>query len=386
MFQLNASSLYAAFDIFPSSKGAATHIHHFLTAHQEFFAEKGVWLHCLADEKHPLWQQENQVSITRFAPTTTNFLSRTGEYAQYFSQLLQKSTKLELCHFRDIWSGLPILQTRPTTPKIFEVNALSSVELPFRYPLNSSTISKLQELEKICLTESQNIVVPSLVLQQYLIKNGVPQSKIFVIPNGADIPPILPKPTESPDTYIMYFGALQSWQGVDVLLKAFAQLKDKENLYLVIASAVKEKFTKNFHKLAEKLQIQDKICWLYQLDKKNLAAWLQHALLTVAPLTECSRNLQQGCCPLKILESMACGVPVVASDMPVTRELIRHGEDGYLVRADRPFELGRSLRILLEEKNWRENLGAAAQQKIVQNFTWELQNKKLKEVFALATQ
>jgi glycosyltransferase involved in cell wall biosynthesis len=382
MFSNQATSLYAAFDIFPSAKGAATHINHFLMAHQDFFGEKGTWLHCLADEGYPLWQQENHLTITRFVPSQSNFLSRTGEYSQYLAYLLSKNTNLKLAHFRDIWSGLPLLSSSVNAYKLFEVNSLPSIELPFRYALPKQTIAKLQGLEKMCLTESQHIVVPSWVLQNFLVANGVNQSKITVIPNGADIPPIFPRPVASPTNYIMYFGALQTWQGIGVLLKAFSQLADIADLQLVIASSVKEKFTKNLQKLAEKLQLKDKIIWLYQLDKANLAAWLQSALLTIAPLTECSRNLQQGCCPLKIIESMACGVPVVASDMPVTRELIEHRQDGYLVRADRPMELARAIRILVEEPAWRVALGKAAKAKIAGNFTWDLQQKRLQELFA----
>jgi glycosyltransferase involved in cell wall biosynthesis len=54
---------------------------------------------------------------------------------------------------------------------------------------------------------------------------------------------------------------------------------------------------------------------------------------TVAPLAETARNTWQGCCPVKMVESMASGTPVIASDLAVSRELVRHGEDGWLVPA-----------------------------------------------------
>ncbi|MGX2953608.1 glycosyltransferase [Shewanella sp. JL219SE-S6] len=51
----------------------------------------------------------------------------------------------------------------------------------------------------------------------------------------------------------------------------------------------------------------------------------------MAPLTPCRRNMLQGCCPLKVLESMACGTAVIASDLPVIRELVTHEKHGLLV-------------------------------------------------------
>jgi glycosyltransferase involved in cell wall biosynthesis len=78
---------------------------------------------------------------------------------------------------------------------------------------------------------------------------------------------------------------------------------------------------------------------------------------------------------------MACGVPVIASDLPVTRELISQNQNGKLVRADRPSDLARTIRILLEEDDFRKKLGKEAQKTISDKFTWETQQKMLVEMY-----
>jgi len=67
---------------------------------------------------------------------------------------------------------------------------------------------------------------------------------------------------------------------------------------------------------------------------------------------------------------MACGVAVVASDLPPVRELVRHGENGWLVHPDRPAELARALRILIEHPALARELGAAARRTVEERFTW----------------
>lgn len=51
----------------------------------------------------------------------------------------------------------------------------------------------------------------------------------------------------------------------------------------------------------------------------------------MAPLRETARNTVQGCCPVKMIESMAAGVPVAASNLEAVRQWMTHGREGVLV-------------------------------------------------------
>jgi glycosyltransferase involved in cell wall biosynthesis len=104
--------------------------------------------------------------------------------------------------------------------------------------------------------------------------------------------------------------------------------------------------------------------------------------MTVAPLTECSRNVEQGCCPLKILESMMAGTPVVASDLPAVRELVEDRRHGVLVPPDRPAELARAIRVLAGDPERRTELGRAARERALERFTWDASNRALAALYA----
>lgn len=169
---------------------------------------------------------------------------------------------------------------------------------------------------------------------------------------------------------------MQPWQGIDVALEAFTLLADHRDLALVVCASTRPGSTKVHRRRASRLGIAERVHWVHRLDKTTLASWIAHAEISLAPLTECARNLDQGCCPLKILESMAAGIPVIASDLPAVREIVSHGDDGWLVRANRPAHLARAIRVLLEHPEQARAIGAAGRRTVAARFSWRLARER----------
>jgi glycosyltransferase involved in cell wall biosynthesis len=138
---------------------------------------------------------------------------------------------------------------------------------------------------------------------------------------------------------------------------------------------------KYLQKLAIRLNIDAQVIWHLKVPQTTVIQWLAGAAISLAPLVECSRNLVQGCCPLKIVESMATGTPVIASDLPVVRELLEHGNTGWLVRPDRPSELARAIRILLAHPEQRASIGANARDKFSAELTWQISAQALTAIY-----
>ncbi len=148
-----------------------------------------------------------------------------------------------------------------------------------------------------------------------------------------------------------------------MLLRAFARLADLPDLHLVVCSSVSPNRARPLLRLAERLGLGDRVRWQYTLPHEQVAAWLANAEVSVAPLTASPRNLDQGCSPIKVWESMAAGTPVVASDLPVIREVL--GDDGRFVPPDRPAELARAIRVMLEYPDAARDLAARARQRVI---------------------
>ena len=380
MLERQQRALYAAFDRFPSRKGAAIHIDRFArTLFDEF--DGGV-LAVLGGPDLPRYQREGSVEIVRFAEDIPNFLERALAFGVWLSRTVARQQALEIAHFRDPWSGVAIALRPRNYPVVYEVNALPSIELPSLFPsLGPATLDKIRAMELDCCHAAERIVTPSRTTAALLTRLGIAASKITVIPNGADLDEPAPRPDGAPETYILYFGAAQSWQGVDTLLRAFARLSDFAALRLVLCASRESRAWRMYERLAVKLGVAERIVWQYSLDEPELARWRQHAAISVAPLTDSPRNVVQGCAPLKILESMASGAAVVASDVPPVRELIRDRENGWLVHPDRPAELARALRILLEHPPLAHQLGATARRTIEEHYTWQRSTDALRAVY-----
>jgi glycosyltransferase involved in cell wall biosynthesis len=297
----------------------------------------------------------------------------------------ERADALSVAHVRDPWSAVGVLATSDRRfPVVYEANSLPSIELLSSYPnLRPSTVDKVERLETRCLREADAVVAVSEVLRARLVERGVAAERITVIPNGAD--PVAdddvpPRPLAAPERYVVYVGALQPWQGVDQLLRAMARLADLD-VDLVICSATRAKRARPLARFAEHLGVADRVHWRYGLRHAEIAAWLAHAECSVAPLTDCPRNVRQGCCPLKVLESMAVATPVVASDLPVVRELVTDGEHGRLVRPDRPAELARALRVGLEYPDRARRMGEAGRRHVAEHLTWAHNRRALDEVY-----
>src|SRR5688500_15502336 len=81
-------ALYAAFDRFPSRKGAGVHIGHFARALFDWAG--GGMLYALGGDDLPGWQVEGDVEIVRFSAKIDNFLERTIAFGERLAALLDE--------------------------------------------------------------------------------------------------------------------------------------------------------------------------------------------------------------------------------------------------------------------------------------------------------
>jgi glycosyltransferase involved in cell wall biosynthesis len=379
MFMNQQNLAYISFDTVPAPKGAAVHITAFSKALAAAFG--GINLVTVSPTANCLNGEEiyPQVIQTTLPALGDNLIKRILYFRHCLRQWLQDK-QFEAVHIRSIYEGFVIALNKQQYCKklIFEVNGLPSIELKYRYPDvadDRELLHKLRSQEQICLAAADLIVTPSDVTSQYLQSRGVPANKIKIIPNGVDLdvftycPKIVNYNSEA-DIQMLYFGTLSPWQGVNLAIEALGLLNRDIPGYLTVIGQARNDQTKILKQLAVKLGVSDKIKILEPISQQKLVQYIHAADMILAPLTPSDRNLIQGCCPLKILEGMATGTPVIASDLPVIRELGETGVHFLLVKPGSAKAIKDAALQLNNEKELANQIAANARKRIEKYYTW----------------
>ena len=105
---------------------------------------------------------------------------------------------------------------------------------------------------------------------------------------------------------------------------------------------------------------------------------LQRLDIGIMPLQ--NRPFERGKCGYKLIQYMACGLPVIASPVGVNRELVEHGVNGFLAESTEEWE--QALRTLLDDAELRSSMGRNGRLKVEQAFCKQITGPKLIELLA----
>jgi len=376
MTQAESRIAYISFDAVPAPKGAATHIEAFARLLGQAFSGLELVTVAPGREAIPPLERWPGVFHTALPAVGSSLIDRVLRFRRAL-QLWLRSRRFQAIQFRSIFEGLPLLRLAPAPRLVFEVNGLPSIELKYHYPRAADDRElnlKLLSQEQACLNAASLVVTPSGVTAHYLAsRRAVGPEKIAVIPNGVDLSVFRfqPPPPMNDCLRLLYFGTLAPWQGVDLTVRALAQVCQQAPAVLTIIGAGSRRRIGALLDLAAKLGVGSRLQVLPPMSQAGLLDHLHQSDAVLAPLGLNDRNLVQGCCPLKILESMAAGTPVIASDLPVVRELGRDGDHFLLVKPGSVDQLAQALLRLRSDPELSLRLALQARAHIEAAHTWE---------------
>ena len=377
--------LYTAFDIVPSPKGASTHILHNIRG----LVNSQLDVH-LMTPNHGLLPTEDMLdgaSVTRISQDLTqNFLARAVHFGKMVNAHLA-TAQYDIVHYRNIWDGIHIAQNKKRFgyKTLFEVNGLPSIELKYHYPgLDQELLTKIKEQEIATLHLSDAIICPSNVTRDYIASLGLSRKLITVIPNGVSPSDFSPSPLLSREGRIptlLYIGTLADWQGLEVVIKALPKILEQQAVQLRIVGRGRSRQRKVLSKHIRKLGVEGSVFVQPAVPHHEVPALIAESDICVAPLGLNDRNVTQGACPIKVLEYMASSRPLIASNMPIVRELVREDVDGLLFSPNDPEDLARKVLMLLSDAGLSKRLAESATERALTKFTWHESQKKLVKVY-----
>lgn len=378
--------LYTAFDIVPSPKGASTHIVHNLRGLVN--SQFDVHLITPNDGLLPPEDSIEGARVTRIAQDLTqNFLARATHFGRSVFAHVMLNPNYDVIHYRNVWDGLAIAQNRKRFgyKTLFEVNGLPSVELKYHYPgIDPALLSKIKEQEIATLHLSDAIICPSNVTRDYIASLGLSRKTVTVIPNGVSPSDFSASPLpdrEGRVPVLLYIGTLADWQGLDVVIRSLPRILERQAVQLHIVGRGRSRQRKLLLKQIRKLGVEGCVTVQPAVPHHAVPALIAEADICIAPLGLNDRNVTQGACPIKVLEYMASSRPLIASNMPIVRELVREDVDALLFSPNDPDDLARQVLRLLNDYDLSKRLADSATKRALTKFTWHEAQKKLVKVY-----
>ena len=221
----------------------------------------------------------------------------------------------------------------------------------------------LAPIRRLVLRRSIAVVANSASLKR--LSEATDPIPVDVIPNGVDTDFYVParRPPDSPFTFL-FVGRFQNQKNLPFLLDGIAALRKRSSVPFRLVMVGDGPLHGPMHSRCVSLGLDDVVTWHGWCAKSELVEHYGNADCFLNP------SLFEGM-PNTVLEAMACGLPVIASDVVGNDATVLDGGTGYLINLARPDEFVAAMRALLENPSRAKALGAAGRQRTVGDFSWE---------------
>ena len=209
---------------------------------------------------------------------------------------------------------------------------------------------------------------------------GVDQRSVTSLPDGVDLETFCPEPADRllverlglvGKRIVIFLGVLTDYQGVDLLLDVAAiMVRTNPDVHVLVLGYPNEE---RYRAEAKARGLDEVMTFPGRVPYADAAQWLSVGEIAVSPkrsVTEANG---------KLLNYMACGLPVVASDSPVNRELL--GESGVYAPIDDAEAFAARLSELLADPERGRTIGAGLRARAETEFAWPSLAKQLEGVY-----
>jgi glycosyltransferase involved in cell wall biosynthesis len=320
---------------------------------------------------------EPDVPVTGYRTFTGRLLRPLSAYVMMIVAPFRtlRSLRPDVVYARTNRSILPGLFARLIRARfLFEVNGDAYAEQRGRREWLRCVTILLAEWMNCRLAHAVIAITPGLkqmVEQRY----GIDPEKVALIPSGTDPVHFTPRETAesrhrlglSEEGFLIAFvGVLYEHQGVATAIRALPEVRTHcpSTRLLVIGDGPDRA---RLEVLAESLGVRPAIEFVGAVPYERVPDYVNASDCCVAPFVA-SRGETS---PLKLFDYLACGRPVVASDIPSIRELIKESGAIVPVPPDAPSLLAEALVSLLKDQTRRRQMGDAGRRFIESGYGWK---------------
>ncbi|MFI5183377.1 MAG: glycosyltransferase family 4 protein [Vicinamibacteria bacterium] len=207
---------------------------------------------------------------------------------------------------------------------------------------------------------------------------------LTVVPQWLDAEAMAAEPTgmpalDAPRPWILFVGQLTPRKGYDLALAALPHIvKRHPRASLLVVSGINTAGRERMDRLSGELGVSGHLRFLGRLEDNALVNLYRSCDVYVSP----TRYEGFG---LTLLEAMACGAPVVCTDVPAANEIVRDGENGLLSPPEDAEALAAAVNRVLDDTDLRELLRAGGHRTCTEDFAPEVLVARLENAYAQVT-
>jgi glycosyltransferase involved in cell wall biosynthesis len=252
-------------------------------------------------------------------------------------------------------------------PGILEVNAPLVEE-----QATHRTLVHRDEAEAIAtrvFSLASGVVAVSSDAREYVCANGGAPERVHVIPNGVDPGRFVPAEAGAPERpfSVGFVGSLKPWHDLDTLVAGYVLLLESQpeaRLLIVGDGPERERIEANLDAAGAGAGVT----FSGAIAPAEVPQWIQAMDVGAAPY---ARDAARYFSPLKVLEYMASGIPVVGSRTGQIPELVEEGVAGLLHEAEDAAGLAQALDTLARDPEARGRMGQAARSSVIAHHSWD---------------
>ncbi|MEV4489565.1 glycosyltransferase [Micromonospora coxensis] len=311
-----------------------------------------------------------------------------GEFGRWLAdQWRHGDWRPDVAHAHFWMSGLATLHAgrRTNTPVVLTYHALGTVKRRHQGTKDTSPPGRIG-YERALGRAADRVIVQCQDEVGELVRLGVPRTKMALVPSGVNEQMFRPDgpvaPRDPARHRILTVGRMVERKGFQDVIRALPAVPDAE--CVVVGGPPAELlpadgFARRLTALAESCGVADRVKLLGAVPREEMGAWYRSAdVLVAAPWYE-----PFGLTPL---EGMACGVPVIGTNVGGIADTVVDGLTGDLVPPRDPRALGAALRRLFADKVRRFAYATAALDRIRSRYSWKRCAEQLGAVYATVAQ
>lgn len=175
---------------------------------------------------------------------------------------------------------------------------------------------------------------------------------------------------------VCYVGGITQIRGLHFVVESFLYL---ENIKLNLVGSFSHN-TNEFENGMKALLSWEKVNFYGQVSRKEVGDIFSNSkagLVTFLPLPNHMDSQ-----PNKIFEYMSAGIPVVASDFPLWKEIIEVGNCGICIDPEQPTKIAEAIQKIIDNPNMAQEMGANGRKLVIERYNWDIEKLKLLEIYS----